>query len=102
MSWQDDAMAEQEQADALFDMGEAEWRDTFEERRECNKKYWKGYWKEHREEISKKRKERYKKDKDKILERNGTNTNVNTVSEKEKILTKQNKLDMLVVRHDAP
>ena len=32
MSWQDDAMIEQEQADALFDRGEAEWRDTFEER----------------------------------------------------------------------
>lgn len=32
MSWQDDAMIEQEQADALFEMGEAEWRDTFEER----------------------------------------------------------------------
>lgn len=32
MSWQDDAMIEQEQADALFDMGEAEWRDTFEDR----------------------------------------------------------------------
>lgn len=29
MSWQDDAMIEQERADALFGMGEAEWRDTF-------------------------------------------------------------------------
>lgn len=28
MSWQDDAMAEQERADALWTMGEAEWRDT--------------------------------------------------------------------------
>lgn len=27
MSWQDDAMIEQEEADALFYMGEAEWRD---------------------------------------------------------------------------
>lgn len=27
MSWQDDAMAEQDMADALFEMGEAEWRD---------------------------------------------------------------------------
>ena len=27
MSWQDDAMAEQDCADALFGMGEAEWRD---------------------------------------------------------------------------
>lgn len=32
MSWQDDAMAEQERADALEYMGEAAWRDTFEER----------------------------------------------------------------------
>lgn len=31
MSWQDDAMAEQEQADALYEMGEAEWRDLFED-----------------------------------------------------------------------
>lgn len=31
MSWQDDAMIEQEKADALFDMGEAEWRDMMEE-----------------------------------------------------------------------
>jgi hypothetical protein len=29
MSWQDDAMAEQEIADALFEMGEAEWRDMY-------------------------------------------------------------------------
>lgn len=32
MSWQDDIMIEQERADALNYMGEAEWRDTFEER----------------------------------------------------------------------
>lgn len=32
MSWQDDAMVEQEIADSLYDMGEAEWRGTFEER----------------------------------------------------------------------
>lgn len=32
MSWQDDAMIEQDRADALYDMGEAEWRDMFEER----------------------------------------------------------------------
>ena len=32
MSWQDDAMIEQERADALEYMGEAEWRDTFEDR----------------------------------------------------------------------
>ena len=29
MSWQDDAMAEQEAADALEYMGEAEWRDLY-------------------------------------------------------------------------
>ena len=29
MSWQDDAMAEQEAADALWTMGEAEWRDLY-------------------------------------------------------------------------
>ena len=31
MSWQDDAMAEQEKADALEQMGEAEWRDIYGE-----------------------------------------------------------------------
>lgn len=31
MSWQDDAMIEQERADALFEMGEAEWRDMMKE-----------------------------------------------------------------------
>lgn len=29
MSWQDDAMIEQEQADALEYMGEAEWREMY-------------------------------------------------------------------------
>lgn len=29
MSWQDDVMIEQEEAEALNRMGEAEWRDTF-------------------------------------------------------------------------
>ena len=29
MSWQDDAMIEQDCADALFGMGEAEWRDMY-------------------------------------------------------------------------
>lgn len=29
MSWQDDVMAEQEESDALLDMGEAEWRETY-------------------------------------------------------------------------
>lgn len=31
MSWQDDAMIEKERADALFEMGEAEWRDMYED-----------------------------------------------------------------------
>lgn len=31
MSWQDDAMIEQDKADALWDMGEAEWKDMFGE-----------------------------------------------------------------------
>ena len=31
MSWQDDVMAEQEAADALEYMGEAEWRDLYGE-----------------------------------------------------------------------
>lgn len=31
MSWQDDAMIEQEQADALEYMGEAEWREMMED-----------------------------------------------------------------------
>lgn len=30
MSWQDDVMIEQEQADALYEMGEAEWREMME------------------------------------------------------------------------
>lgn len=32
MSWQDDAMIEQEQANALYEMGEAEWREMMEEK----------------------------------------------------------------------
>lgn len=31
MSWQDDAMIEQERADALEHMGEAEWRDMYDD-----------------------------------------------------------------------
>ena len=31
MSWQDDAMIEQEQADSLYEMGEAEWREMMED-----------------------------------------------------------------------
>lgn len=31
MSWQDDAMIEQERADALEYMGEAEWREMYGE-----------------------------------------------------------------------
>lgn len=34
MSWQDDAMAEQEAADALNYMGEAEWREIYEDKEE--------------------------------------------------------------------
>lgn len=37
MSWQDDAMIEQEQADALFNMGEAEWRDIVGSSRQMGK-----------------------------------------------------------------
>lgn len=45
MSWQDDAMAEQDCADTLAHMGEAEWRDMYDdvspdyeyEIRKCNK-----------------------------------------------------------------
>ncbi len=29
MSWQTDALAEQEVADALWEMGEAEWREMY-------------------------------------------------------------------------
>lgn len=32
MSWQDDAMIEQEEADALFYMGEAEWKEMYGEK----------------------------------------------------------------------
>lgn len=83
MSWQDDTMIEQERADALFNMGEAEWRDTFmeamemakEDQKETLKKakrvdYNKKYWQEHKEQISAHRKEIYKRDRDKINERN--------------------------------
>lgn len=38
MSWQDDAMIEQERADALEYMGEAEWRDMYEDDKEVDKK----------------------------------------------------------------
>ena len=34
MSWQDDVMIEQERADALEYMGEAEWRDLYGEEKE--------------------------------------------------------------------
>lgn len=34
MSWQDDDMIEQEKADALFEMGEAEWRNLYEDKEE--------------------------------------------------------------------
>lgn len=79
MSWQDDAMAEQEAADALEYMGEAEWREMYGEDRldrklaEDRKKrseYNARYWAEHKEQISAHRKEVYKRDRDKINERN--------------------------------
>lgn len=38
MSWQDDAMIEQEQADALFYMGEAEWKDLYKDKEEDGKR----------------------------------------------------------------
>lgn len=38
MSWQDDAMIEQEEADALFYMGEAEWREMYRDKKEVDKK----------------------------------------------------------------
>lgn len=31
MSWQDDAMIEQDMADILWNMGEAEWRDLYKD-----------------------------------------------------------------------
>ena len=34
MSWQDDAMIEQEEAEELNHMGEAEWRDMYKEEKE--------------------------------------------------------------------
>ena len=36
MSWQDDAMIEQDAADALFYMGEAEWREMCGRKRNKN------------------------------------------------------------------
>ena len=38
MSWQDDVMVEQEEADALNYMGEAEWRDLYGDKKEEGKK----------------------------------------------------------------
>ena len=32
MSWQDDAMAEQEESDALFELGEAEWKEMYKDK----------------------------------------------------------------------
>lgn len=43
MSWQDDIMAEQDQADALNYMGEAEWRDLYGDDEEEKKQTIKGY-----------------------------------------------------------
>lgn len=36
MSWQDDLMIEQEEAEALNRMGEAEWRDMYKEEEDEN------------------------------------------------------------------
>ena len=38
MSWQDDLMIEQEEAEALNHMGEAEWRDMFKEEEDAVEK----------------------------------------------------------------
>lgn len=82
MSWQDDAMIEQENADALWNMGEAEWRDTYnmrrvgrprkseEEKKQKRKEYNAKYWSEHSKEINRSRRVKYKEDKDKFLDRN--------------------------------
>lgn len=89
MSWQDDVMIEQEQADALEYMGEAEWRDatkeekyremrkrrvgrprkTDEEKRENKKEYNAKYWRENRERILEQRKNYYQINKDKCIKR---------------------------------
>lgn len=37
MSWQDDIMAEQEEADALWYMGEAEWREMYGKEKVSNR-----------------------------------------------------------------
>lgn len=39
MSWQDDAMIEQDAADALWDMGESEWRELMHEHHGWQRKY---------------------------------------------------------------
>lgn len=83
MSWQDDVMIEQEAADALNYMGEAEWRDMYEEpkkigrprkseeeKKQNRKAYNARYWTAHKEEISERRKKVYKENRDKTLARN--------------------------------
>ena len=83
MSWQDDAMIEQERADALFGMGEAEWRDTFEKamtkagedqketlRKSKRSEYNKKYWQEHKDQISTRRKQIYQERREEINKRN--------------------------------
>ena len=32
MSWQDDAMADQSESDALFEMGESEWKEMYKDK----------------------------------------------------------------------
>lgn len=71
MSWQDGVMAEQEAADALNYMGEAEWRDMQEgERKKKRSEYNAKYWAAHKERISEKRRKAYKEDPTKVNERN--------------------------------
>lgn len=32
MSWQDDAMSDQAESDALFEMGESEWKEMYKDK----------------------------------------------------------------------
>lgn len=83
MSWEGNAMIEQEAADALNYMGEAEWRDMYgepkkigrprksdEEKKQSRKAYNAQYWAAHKEKISERRKKIYKENRDKTLARN--------------------------------
>ncbi len=74
MSWQDDVMAEQEAADALNYMGEAEWRDMYEDtdgyKKAREKAYHADYWKKNKEKIRQQRKKHYEKNRERIVESN--------------------------------